>query len=286
MASEKLFKTFDDTLIKNLDLKCKRQYYYLLDGEKLFLEENKIDPLSVQPNFKLDDPSRVWNEKRKTQSLFLNIEVSMSSIVHLFYSDLKVCDPQTILGFGLEWKSRDSKVKYCKKIGEINNSLDNFEVKVEDIEICNGNSDVDFRWFIYVCRPGKSDKKSEEKYANTEGLVLAKELWWSVIVSGNGSVFPIDEYSKTGEPLWNIRTSFTDWAEDDFSLDNVAITFNPAHPLYELVNYGGSEFNEDIFKEVISSAVASLVFQILAQVLFSVINPTIFLISGVSIKQP
>ena len=106
----------------------------------------------------------------------------------------------------------------------------------------------------------------EEKYANTAGLVLAKQTWWTILVSGNGSVFPIDEYSKTGNPLWTIRTSFSDWAEDEFSLDNVAVTFNPAHPLYKCINYGAEEtFDEDIFKEVMSSALAALITQIILE---------------------
>lgn len=263
MASEKLFKTFDEALIKSLELTCKREFYYLNESEPVYLKESKVDQLSTTQIYKLEDMTRSWNELRKSQSLFLNIEVSMTNIVHIFYASNKVCHPHTVLGFGLEWKSKDSKVKYCKKLGTIDNSLDDFKVRVENIEIENADSNIEFRWFIYISKPGKDINEPDEKYANSAGLVLAKEMWWTILVSGNGSVFPIDEFSKSGEPLWSIRTSFTDWAEEEFSVDNVAVTFNPAHPLYELINFGGEEFNEDIFKEVMSSALAALIIQII-----------------------
>lgn len=266
MPSEKLFKTFDSLLIKNLDLKCKREFYYLKNGEKTFLKEIKVDQLTTSQIYKLDDSSRAWNELRKTQSLFLNIEISMTGIVQIFYAANKVCHPQTVLGFGLEWKSKDSKVKYCKKLGIIDNSLDDFKTRVEDIKIENADSDIEFRWFIYINKPGKEIDEPDEKYANSAGLVLAKETWWTILVSGNGSVFPIDEFAKRGDPLWSIRTSFSDWSEDEFSIDNVAVTFNPTHPMFELINFGGDEFNEDVFKEVVSSALAALITQIITEV--------------------
>ena len=182
-----------------------------------------------------------------------------------FYASNKVCHQNTVLGFGLEWKARDSKVKYCKKIGEIDKSMDNFEVTFKDIEIENADSDIEFRWFIYISKPGKSIEEPNEKYANSEGLVLVKEMWWTILVSGNGSVFPIEEYTKIGAPLWTIRTNFVDWTEDQFSVDNVSVIINPAHPLYESINYGGDEFNEDIFKEVMSSALSALIIQIVLE---------------------
>ena len=265
MASEKLFKTFNESLIESLDLKCKRQFYYMKDSVPVNLKEVKVDQLSASQVYKLEDSTRKWNELRKSQSLFLTIEISMSHIVHIFYSENKVCHPQTVLGLGLEWKSKDSKVKYCKKLCTIDNSLDDLIIKIEDIEIPSANSDIEFRWFIYISEPGKDIDDPNEKYANSAGLVLAKEHWWTILVSGNGSLFPIDEFSKFGQPLWSIKTCFTDWAVDEFSIDNVSVTFNPSHPLFELINFGGEEFNEDIFKEVMSSALAALIIQIISE---------------------
>lgn len=265
MASEKLFKTLDDTLLKSLNIKCKREFYYVKDEERIILNEVKVDKLSTSQIYILEDSTRVWNELRRTQKLYLDIEVTMTNIVQIFYEKNKVCHPSTILGFGLEWKARESKIKYCKKLGTIDNSLDDFSVVVKGIEIENANCDIDFRWFIYISKPGKNIDELNEKYANSEGLILGKKEWWTILVSGNGSIFPIEEFSKVGDPLWSIRSSFTDWAVDEFSVDNLAITFNPAHPMYELINFGGDEFNEDLFKEVMSSALCALIIQVLAQ---------------------
>ena len=263
MASEKLFKVLDEKLLSYLSIQCERNYYYFDGPTKKPLKEIKLNQLSS--NYKLEDSNREWNIARKSNSLFLNIAVKIEGIVHLFYGDTKICYPQTILGIGLEWKAKESKIKYCKKLGLINNKMDDLSIAVDDIEIKNPDSDIEFRWFLYVHEPAKNNGGTKEVFANKEGLILSTKVWWSIIVSGNGSIFPIEEYSKIGNPLWSIRSSFVDWAEDDFSLDNVGVVFNPAHPLFKFINYGSEDFDEDIFKEVASSAIAALIILIINQ---------------------
>ena len=266
MASEKLYKTIDSDILKKISLKCERKYYYLNENdEKVSLKESRVDELSNNQIFKLDDEKREWSELRKRQSLFLDLHITMSEVYSLFYSESKICQTNAELGLGLEWKSKESKVKFCKKLTTINKFTENIDINILDLEIKNPDSDIDFRWFIYISKAGKAEDSSEEKFAKSEGLVLGKEHWWTIMVSGNGSIFPVDENAKPGNPLWTVRANFSDWAQDEFSIDNVAVTFNPAHPLYEKINYGGDEFDEQIFKEVISSALSTLITEIILQ---------------------
>lgn len=268
MAGEKLYIVFDEQLIKQINVHIKRSYYYYENGSKVFLKETKLEGLTNSSLFIVDDEKRRWLERRHDRSLYLNIKFSCENVYFIFYGENKACHSNATLGIGLEWKARESRIKCCRKIGIIDKTLDNFEANLCDIEIENPNSDIEFSWFIYIANPGfdTGSKNDSNKYANTKGLIIAKKLCWTIVVSGSGSIFPIEECAKREDPLWSIRTNFVDWAQDDFSNENVAVIFNPAHPLYPSINYGAESFDENIFKEVMSSALASLIFQIINDV--------------------
>jgi len=265
MSSEKLYITFSDDLIKELNITSSRNYYYLFEGEKRELEEKRVDELSNSPVFSIRDQFRKWNELKKTQPLYFNFSFSISNLVQIFHGKEQACYSNATLGIALEWKPKDSKVKRCIKIGEINDYLENDSITfhINDVEIKFPDNDIDFYWIIYVSKPGNGSNDGEHKFGNTKGLVLGKGLLWSIINGGNASMFPIDEVYKKDSPLWSIRCSFNDWCEDEFSQDNLAIVLNQCHPLYKSIKYDSETFDELIFKEVISSSFASLVEQII-----------------------
>jgi len=263
MASQKLFKTFSTELIKSVNLSIDRKYfYYDDDGEKCELIESKVDPLATNNKVvKLEDTNRDWIEYRKSHSLFIDITIKMDNIVNIFHGKTQACDSKAKLGIGLSWKALNSKFKYCKKLGVIDDYLDDFKVTINDVEIKCPDSDIEFNWFIYIVQPGNSNGR--DGFANAEGMIVAFEHAWTILVSGNGSIFPIEEYAKQGDPLWHTRVDFMDWTEDEFNIDNLAIVLNPAHPLFPKIDSESEEYDENILKEVLSSALSSLVTEIM-----------------------
>ncbi len=263
MASKKLFITFSEELLKQLNVTIDRTYHYFDDeGERIELIEKKVDPLaSNNKTVKLEDLSREWIEARKSRSLFLNIKIKISNIVNIFHGTNQACDSKAKLGVGLSRKATKSKFKYCKKIAEIDDYMDELDAAVENIEIKSADSDIDFNVFFYVIKPGNSsDRKG---FANSEGMIVSLEKARTIIVNGNGSFFPIEQYTKQGDPLWKIKVNFVDWTEDEFVTDNVAIILNPSHSLYERIDPQNESYDEEIFKEVISSSLSALIIEIL-----------------------
>lgn len=264
MASEKLFITLSDTLVKRLKITSKRDYYYLKDGEKEKLEEKKLDELTNTPVFSIRDQYRKWNELKKNQSLYFDFSLTMSNLVQIFHGNEQVCYSNTILGVALEWKPKNSKVRRSIKVGEISDYIegDSITFDLENIEVKYPDNDIDFYWIVYVVTPGKGNDDRERRFGNKRGLILGKGLLWSIINGGNSSIFPIDEIFKKDAPLWSIRCLFTDWCVDEFNQDNLAIILNQSHPLYKSLMYESDTYDELIFKEVISSSFASLIEQI------------------------
>ena len=264
MKTKKLFKTFSNNLIKRLNITASKEYFYYNGETKIILKEEKIDPLSVDNRFKLVDKSGSWSEIRNNVSLFINLTVNVSNVYLIFYDqDEKCVEQDAEVGVGLEWISNNSKIRYCKKIGSFNKTSEDIcTFRIDNIEIKNPDTNIDFYWFFYVMKP--SLKNPLTKYANDRGIVIAEELFWSLVVNGNSSMFPIEQTNIIDGPLWFIRCDFDEWAVDDFSTDHVAIILNKSHPLFAQIDYSNEEYyNKDLFNEVISSSLYALITAIL-----------------------
>lgn len=265
MVSEKLFTTFNDRLIKCINITSKRKYYYVHDDETFDLEEKKVDELSNAPIYSLRDQYRKWVDLKKTQPYYFDLTINIQNLVHIFHGRDQVCYSNTILGVAVEWKPKNSKVKRCIKVGEISDYIegDSITFNLNKIEVKYPDNDIDFNWIIYVAKPGKGNADGEHRFGNAKGLILGRGLLWTIVNGGNASMFPIDEVYKKDSPLWSIRCSFNDWCEDEFSQDNLAIILNQWHPLYKNIIYESDTYDPLVFKEVISSAFSSLIQQII-----------------------
>ena len=164
------------------------------------------------------------------------------------------------MGIGLEWKPEKSRIKYCVKFGEfsINNSQCEFIKK--DIEIKNVTSNIIFNWIIYIVNPGNQNCKNS--FGKNTGLILGDGLLWSIIVDGSGSIFPIYEESLLDGPLWKYECDFIDITEDEFSEENIKIILNKSHKGYQYIQPKSANYNELMFAELISNAIATVILAI------------------------
>lgn len=252
--NNRLYKTIDRETLDKLNIVIKRNYYYYnSDNIKKNIEEIQFDKYTNV--FKLEDPDFEWNNKM--HSLYIDIELSMNNTNLLFDS---FCCKDAILGIGIEWKPEKSRIRNCKKIGELCNNIDNYNFKVEKILIDDLNSNVDFSWLIYVAKPGNDN--SRKMYGNSRGLILGDGPLWKIIVEGEGSVFPIREISLQNEPLWSYYCDFDDIYEDSFSDENIKIIINKNHRLYQYIHHSNPKFDKNVFIEVLSSALVMLILEI------------------------
>ena len=259
MSKNALYRIIDEELLELVDIKISKQYYFFINEEKIPLKEDKIDPLNnSDTSYSIMDANRRWVSKRNENSLFLDITVSINNVVHFFNGPCRVSNRKATLGVGLSWQIGNSKVKHSIKLGQFNDYLDDVTIRRNGIEVENPGADIVFSLFIYVVDPGIDESK--DGYASQKGMILYSNKEWSIIVSGNASIFPVFEHSKPGEPLWTVETYFDDWKESQFDEENLCILINRAHPLYpDFIN----EENFELHKEVVTSAMSCLVCQIM-----------------------
>lgn len=253
--SSRLYSTIDNKILKLLNIQSTREYYYLVDNEKKIIREETFENSSNEYHVQLVDDEDEWDNRN--QSLFLNCKISLENVEKLFGV---ICCSNAILGIGLEWKPEKSRIKYCLKFGEFSKNNNLCEFSKKDIEIKNVNSNIIFNWIIYIVDPGNQDKKS--CFGKNTGLILGDGLLWSIIVDGSGSIFPIYEEALPDGPLWKYECDFIDITEDEFSEENIKIILNKAHKGYQYIQPKSPNYNELMFAELISNAIATVILAI------------------------
>ena len=266
-TSTRLYKSLTQNDFDNIDVKIKRKYHYYNDGEKKNIEENVFENDNSKNVFQLIDEDYEWNAKE--QSLFLDLKISATNLKHLFEDDGFVSS-DAVLGIGLVWKPDKSKIKRCKKLCQFDISQNDIEIDINEIELPNMSSNTEFYITIYIVKPGNNT--TNPFYANEQGMILYSQKEWTLIIEGNGSIFPIVEIEKDNWPIWSYYCNFNDIADDLFDCDNIRIEINKKHPAYCLFHPKSNTYSQEFVNEVLSSALFTIIIDIRSKQDNNIIN--------------
>lgn len=255
--TSKLFKTLSDKEFKKIKLNVNREYYYFSNNEKQIVYDKKIDNTNETNAFQLIDEENEWNPKE--QNLFLNLTVEIENCSFLFGTS-GVCYKDSILGIGLVWKANNSRIKKCKKIGEFDCKVNKELFVIQDVDLGDISSNTVFELFIYISKPGTNDYHSY--FGNSKGLILYQNTLWSLIVEGDGSIFPIVDIPVEDGTLWKFECDFEDIADDLFDESHIRIILNPLHPMYPCLQPKNDKFDQLYLSEVMSSALSMIIWDI------------------------
>lgn len=79
-----------------------------------------------------------------------------------------------------------------------------------------------------------------------------------VFIDGNGSEFPIFEYTNPDDPLWKLNFSCEDPTSEQFG-ECVEICLNKAHRNFKYIDKNSSAFNEQLLSEIMAAALTAIV---------------------------
>ncbi len=218
------------------------------------IREQPFENTSNKKIFQLVDDDYEWNPKE--QSLFLTLKIKMNNVSSLFGKSGS-CYKDATLGVGLVWKPEKSRIKRCKKLFEIDSSNNSIDCIVKDIELPNISSNVDFNIVIYISKPGSVD--GNPFFANEEGMILYSELLWTIIMEGNGSIFPVYEIEDEGGPIWSYYCDVIDITDEPFDREHIEIRINTKHPSYSMVHPKSPTYSQAYVNEILSSALAVII---------------------------
>lgn len=257
MSSINLFPQINDVVLETVSIKISRAYHYKgLDGNTYYVDETHIKGFEDKDIYELVDENSEFEQCN--DKLYLDINFDIKNGKYLFGKYGLVYD-DTVLGLGLEWKSKKSKIRHCIKIGQfdINSASKELLFKVKDVELTELNSDTTFNWIIFVIKSGT--EIPGVFYANQEGLIIGRKTLWTIKGEGEGTLFPIIEYGNVNEPLWKVNTFIEDAYIDSFTSDNISIMINKYHKDYQYIQNNNRNFNSSFLMEVLSSSLFMLI---------------------------
>ena len=226
------------------------EFSYSEDYQEFPLRIEKDEGLSSAG--KVIDPRCNWSPE--THNLIINKQCSLAQAYCLFGVGGIV--PSTAeVGIALKWISTKSDVCGVIPFGVINKLDSSIELSVSTtLEKGLIKGSIRLRTFLYLKDSG--DPFPNETYlAQQPGTVLGILDQYEIFIDGNGSLFPIMEVNKPGEPLWKVFFNDScDPLHDKFDNDNVEIQLNKAHPSYENLKVETSISETPLLLEVLSSA--------------------------------
>ncbi len=255
MAAEiSLFPTITEELLNKIRFQTSLyKFYYVRDDEEYQLKAESIDGSSTL--YKLVDENGVWNPD--DYNLGIKRHYSLRTYKCLFGEKGIACN-NAVLGLALMWTSPDSKQRGVIPIGDIENSEKDLEMDLNyEFMEAQLRGDVEFTTIIYLKRTG-TPLWNEEHLANEYGCLLGELDKFSIKLDGNGSMFPLFEVNEPSQPLWYVKCDWQDPTYDKFS-DSIYIYINIAHKNYKYLDKTKRTFDEQLLKEVISSALIIII---------------------------
>src|SRR5699024_1595168 len=110
--------------------------------------------------------------------------------------------------------------------------------------------------FIYL----KEISRNAPYLADQVGLKLGNIDSFKFAVDGEGSMFPINEAGRPGQPLWKLETRWTDINSDSFDSNNVLLELNNKHVMYEQL-HKSTRPSRYLLNEILSNVIAQIIFK-------------------------
>ena len=229
--------------IKKIDPSVELSLKYLKDNEEKNIEIARVpDTLN---GYYIDDNGE-WNPK--DYNITIKGKLTLNQINCLFREN-KVAAGNTLLGIGMTYVSKTSKINYTKPLIVFNSSDSGLCVPFE-IEIDKGriSQKLDIEFFAYV-----KEAPNKTLYASLEGETLGTITSITIDLEGSGSIFPIKIIDDPTKPLWTMHLNY-DSLEEDFSILTVCLKINKAHKDYKFL--GSQDIDSSnyyLWKEILAS---------------------------------
>ncbi|MEB8068151.1 hypothetical protein [Mammaliicoccus fleurettii] len=166
------------------------------------------------------------------------------------------------IGIGAHIHSRNSSFQKTLHVISIPEQEEEFEAKFThnfNVGYLRGSIIIDF--FLYL----KKITNYDNKQANKVGMVLSEGNIHSleIVVDGDGSAFPMTEFKDKNGPLWKLEKNWIEPNLDMFDVDNVSLSLNTAHPLFEQVKSSKTRASKAMMDDIMINAMSLIIQQVL-----------------------
>lgn len=253
-ANISLFPIINDELLGKIRYQTTPyELYYINEDQEFLLRTEEIKGSAMI--HKIVDDDGIWSPD--DFNFCIRRKYNIRTYQCLFGENGIACN-DAILGIALMWTSSDSKQRGIIPIGDIKNSAKDIDLILNyEFSKAQLRGLIEFTTIIYIKTVGKPSLK-EEHLANEYGYLLGELDKFTIKLDGEGSVFPIYEINEPRQPLWYVKCEWDDPTYEKFS-DCISININRAHKNYKFLDKTKRTFNEQLLKEIMSSALILII---------------------------
>lgn len=249
-----LFPTLNGELLNKIRFQpSEYEWYYVRDDQEFILHADSMDGGTLL--HKIVDEDGIWTPD--DYSLCIRRRYSFRTYQSLFGENGIACKNAS-LGLALMWTSADSKQRGVVQIGEIKNSMEDLEFRLDyEFPKAQLRGSVEFATVLYIKSAG-TPSWTETHLANEYGCILGELDKIIIKLDGTGSVFPVYEVKEPGQPLWYVRCDWEDPTYEQFA-ECVSININTSHRNYKYLDKTKRSFNEALLQEIMANALCIVI---------------------------
>lgn len=256
-----LFPTIDKTLYEKIGyMSNSYKFSYHKDGYDIDLDNEANESHGQTQNvIQLIDSNSQWHAN--AYDLCFKRKCMINNPGFLFGAN-GIAEEDAVLGVAIMWLSKSSSQRGIFEVCELT-----FDNKRKNIDI-TGNfppgqlkGTLILETIVYLKNSGL---KSSSIYADNTGTILGTLDTFTIVMDGNGSVFPIIEVKEPGQPLWYVVCSWTDPMVDSFDEDNIRLCINTANPSYNLLKLEEGLKESPFLKEILAGAMQTIVLNVMS----------------------
>lgn len=251
-----LYRKIDYTMSELAGIEAGKPCFYYSNGDDLKEIETNSDFENVLMINKHDEE---WTPVEHNLIIKQIYSIANPSVL---FGEQGVTMEANRLGLAVHLHSKSSSVQKTFSFGSFSHALGRAEFLFEytfSPDSMRGIIDMDF--FIFL----QENFESKPYHADQVGMILSEETLYSlsIIVDGEGSAFPITEFSQKDGPLWLLEKNWADAVEDTFDSSNINIKLNISHPLFEQVKSGKTRASRTLRTDIMVQAMSMIIQQAL-----------------------
>lgn len=252
------FPCIDEDMAQKVYFNENQYSFYYDNGSSRceLISEKMSDDSEV---YTVNDSEGIWNPNDYNIGLHRHFEFKD---VNILFGENGVACTDAVIGVGIVWTSTDSKQRGVIPVGEIHNNCNKISFDADFMfEEAQLRGEILLSTILYIKKAGMV-LEGEQHLANECGCILGELDFYNLKIDGNGSIFPIYEFSDKNKPLWTLSCEWEDPRYDSFS-ESIFININKAHKNYRKLDKSKPiVYDDQLMKEIISGALTIIIMKL------------------------
>lgn len=250
-----LYKKLNSELEDKIGIRVEGPIFsYTIDKESRY-----IDTDSEHKNYvRINDYDPIWSPN--DNELTVNQTIIFERPNYLYGEEGVTLHGNTI-GLAVHIHSKDSNFQQTLPVDIIRNVTDEIKITFSyTFEPSTLKNSVSLDFFLYL----KDYSYPYFKHANHIGMILSEDYLTKIeiIVDGDGSDFPMSEFSNTKGPLWELKNNWVEASIETFDSSTVNLSLNTAHPLFKQIKDGKTPISRALMGDIMVQAMSMIINQV------------------------